>query len=187
MVPEQLWSRFVIYVNTYYALQEAYDSARRSWERPADGLAEFCRDANPFLWDKESSAEEELYEGFSKGFDRLYPDHECTAADGRTYARTWLGALEGDRYGNALVSSFDAISSESDWEDACEAISEQLLARSARLARSPQDEPMDEEVLAPQQPSKADIEAVISLLSRGDEAFAESLRARLAEGEVRES
>ena len=183
-MPEQLWSRFVIYVNTYYALQEAFDSARRAWERPADGLANFCRDANPFLWDEESSAEEELYESFSEGFDRLHPDHECSAADGRAYARTWLDTLEGDRYGHALVGSFDAITDEADWEDACEAISEQLVARSARLARSPQDEPMDEEVLAPRQPSKADIEAVIALLSRGDETFADSLRARLAEDEV---
>ena len=186
-MPEQLWSRFVIYVNAYYALQETFDSARRSWERPAEGLAEFCRDANPFLWDGESSAEEGLYEGFSEGFDRLYPDHECSAADGRTYARTWLGTLEGDRYGHSLVTSFDSVTNEVDWEEACEAISEQLVARSARLARSPQDEPMDEEVPAPRQPSKADIEAVISLLSHGDEAFAESLRARLAEDEAQGS
>ena len=180
-MPEQLWGQFVIYVNTYYALQEAFDGARRSWERPADGLAEFCRDANPFLWDGEGSAEEELYEGFAEGFKHLYSDRECSAADGRDYARTWLATLEGDRYGHALVSSFDAITNDADWEDACEAISEQLVARSARLARSPQDEPMDDTVLAPRQPSKADIEAVISLLSHGDEAFAESLRARLTD------
>ena len=42
-------------------------------------------------------------------------------------------------------------------------------------------EPMDVEVLTPRQPSKTDIEAVISLLSRGDEEFAESLRARLTD------
>lgn len=186
-MPEQLWSRFVIYVNAYYALQEAYDGARRSWERPAEGLAEFCRDANPFLWDGESSAEEELYDGFAEGFNRLYPGFECTAADGKAYARTWLATLEGDRYGHALVSSFDAITNDLDWEDACEAISDQLVARAARLARSPQDEPADEGYIEPRQPSKADIEAVISLLSKGDEAFAESLRARLAEDEVRRS
>lgn len=186
-MPEQLWNRFVIYVNAYYAIQEAYDSSRRSWERPAEGLAEFCRDANPFLWDGEGSAEEELYEGFSEGFDQLYADSECTAPDGKAYARTWLGSLEGDRYGHSLVSSFDAITNDVDWEDACEAIAEQVVSRAARLARSPQDEPMDVEALKPHQPSKADIEAVISLLSRGDEEFAESLRARLAEDGVRES
>ncbi len=183
-MPDQLWGRFVIYVNAYYAVQEAYDDARRSWERPAQGLAEFCRDANPFLWDGEGSAEEKLYEEFSENFEQAFPDLECSAADGRAFVRTWLGTLEGDRYGHSLVSSLDAVADDVVWDDACETIAEQLVARSARLARSPQDEPMPEELPAPRQPSKADIEAVISLLSRGDEAFAESLRARLAEDEV---
>lgn len=179
-MPEQLWSQFVIYVNAYYAVQEAHDSARRMWKTPAAGLAEFCRDANPFLWDDEGSAEESVYDSFTQGFSQRFPERECGALEGLVYARTWLASMEGDRYGHDLVSSLDAVTDDIAWEEACETISEQLVARAARLARSPQDEPMPVEETEPHQPSAADIEAVIAMLAKGDEAFAASLRERLA-------
>jgi len=182
-VRDQLWGPFVTYVNAYYAVQEAYDSARRDWERPAQGLEEFCRDANPFLWDEEGSAEQELYEGFLQSFEHRFPTHECSAADGRALALEWLLSLEGERYGTALVSSLKSVSDESAWQEAYEPIARQLAARATRLERSPQDEPELMDTYRPAPPSQASIEAVIALLSKGDEAFAQSLRERLAQDE----
>lgn len=177
---EELWDKFVIYVNAYYAVQEAYDSARRAWERPADGLDAFCRDANPFLWDEQGSAEAELYEGFSREFDALFGNKGCTASEGRAFARNWLLAQEGGIYGTSLASALDEVSDEFAWEEACEPVQRQIAARAMRLERTPQDmpEPYVEPDSAP--PSKASIEAVIALLAQGDEDFADGLRARLA-------
>ncbi len=182
-VRDQLWGPFVTYVNAFYAVQEAYDSARRDWERPAPGLEEFCRDANPFLWDEQGSAEPELYDGFLLAFERRFPTHECSEADGRRFAEEWLLSLEGGRYGSSLVSSLQAISDERAWQEAYEPIARQLAARATRLERTPQDEPMPEQDFEPAPPSQASIDAVIALLSKGDEAFAQSLRARLAQGD----
>lgn len=182
---DQRWSRFVIFVNAYYAVQEAYDAARRAWEKPTDGLEAFCRDANPFLWDEEGSADEALYDGFRAAFDRRFEDDECTAEEGYALAVTWLRTLEGGRYGTALVSSLESTAGPDDFRDACEPIARQLAARAVRLERTPQEEPMTFEELAPKAPSQADIEAVIALLSHGDEAFAQSLRNRLSEDEQR--
>jgi hypothetical protein len=180
-VREQLWGPFVTYVNAFYAVQEAYDSARRDWERPAQGLEEFCRDANPFLWDEEGSAEPALYEGFLGIFERRFPLHECSAQDGRAVAEEWLMSLEGEVYGAALVSSLNAVSDERAWQEAFEPIARQLAARATRLERSPQDVPEPEQDYEPAPPSQASIEAVIALLAKGDEAFAQSLRERLAQ------
>lgn len=194
---DQLWDAFVIYVNAYYAVQEAYDSARRNWERPAEGLERFCKDANPFLWDGPSSAEEGIYEEFLASFVRLYPKGGCTAAEGYDFARSWLASLEGDAYGTSLVSSLDAIANEFAWEESCEPVARQLAHRAARLERTPQDVPAPPEEYEPEatgdsaavadaQPeeiSAASIDAVIKLLSKGDEEFAATLRARLATDE----
>ena len=180
---DQSWDSFVIFVNAYYAVQEAYDSARRSWERPAVGLEAFCRDANPFLWDTRSSAEERLYEEFSQQLAAQFKRPECTGREGYAFARSWLAALEGDAYGNALVSSFDAITDEEAFDEACEAVSRQLAARAMRLERTPQDFPEPEPDPQPTLPSAASIDAVIALLAKGDETFAAELRARLDEGE----
>ncbi len=66
---EEFWDRFVMYVNAYYAIQEAQDSCRRKGQQPPLGLKEFCRDANPFLWDERSSAEPSVYEDYCRAFD----------------------------------------------------------------------------------------------------------------------
>lgn len=181
---DQMWDTFVIYVNAYYAVQETYDSARRNWERPAEGLEVFCRDANPFLWDDRSSAERELYEGFAQSFNQRFEDGLCAPADGYAFAREWLSTLEGNVYGSALVSAFDATCDLDAFCDACEPVARQLAARAMRLERTPQDEPQYYIEEQPSKPSPKDVEAVIALLSKGDEAFAASLRARLeADGE----
>ena len=176
---DERWDAFVIYVNAYYAVQEAYDSARRNWEKPADGLAAFCRDGNPFLWDAQGSAEEELYEGFSLGFRKRFEDGLCTGEEGYAFAREWLKGLEGKAYGTALVSSFDSITSEGDFAKACSPVARQLHTRATRVELNPQDTPIPLEAPVPKQPSKADIEAVIALLAKGDEEYAAGLRARL--------
>ena len=181
---DQTWDSFVIYVNAFYAVQEAYDSARRNWKRPAQGLKEFVRDANPFLWDERGSAEPALYERFSAEFEQCFGDKGCTGEEGRAFAREWLESLESETYGNDLVASLDAIADERAWCESCEPVARQLASRAARLERTPQDEPMPYEVPAePTAPSANDINAVIELLAKGDEAFAASLRARLAEDE----
>ena len=174
------WDAFVIYVNAYYAVQEAYDSARRNWERPAPGLKEFVRDANPFLWDERSSAEPELYEGFAASFDARFGDKGCSAQEGRDFARTWLLEREGDLYGHDLANALDSIADERAWEESCEPVARQIMSRSARIERTPQDEPVSYEEPAAPAPSAAQVDAVIDLLAKGDEDFAAALRARLA-------
>ena len=179
---DQRWGAFATYVNAYYAVQEAYDSARRAWERPTQGLKEFCRDANPFLWDEESSAEPAVYEGFLSAFRKRFPTNDCTAPEGRELVVEWLSSLEGDAYGTSLVASLEQISSEMDWCDAYEPITRQLMAHSVRIERTPQDLPEQSMAeIEPIQPSQADIEAVIAMLSKGDEAFAQTLRERLSQ------
>lgn len=178
MIDEQ-WDAFVIYVNAYYAVQEAYDSARRSWEKPADGLKEFCRDANPFLWDEKASAEQAIYDNFLQSFVSTFESDACSAEDGFSFARSWLLTQEGEQYGTSLVESFHSITNEREFARACAPVAKQLAARASRLERTPQDIPELVEAPAPKTPSDADIEAVISLLSHGDEEFANSLRARL--------
>lgn len=192
---EEHWDQFVIYVNAYYAVQEAYDSARRNWEKPAEGLKEFCRDANPFLWDSKSSAEEAIYEDFSTRFLARFDDTMCTPEQGYEFVRSWLHTLEGDAYGTDLVAAFDHTTNERAFKSACGPVYRQLASRASFLERTPQDEPM----LAPatpavtlQQtprptpeqkpaatPSASDIDAVIALLARGDADFEKVLRARL--------
>ena len=179
MLDEQ-WDAFVIYVNTYYAVEEAYDSARRYWQKPADGLDAFCRDGNPFLWDAQSSAEEELYEGFRSAFLDRFEEATCTGDDGYDFARRWLASIEGERYGTSLVESFDSITNRSEFAKACRPVAKQLFARASKLELTPQDVPDLSPMPEPRTPSKADIEAVIQMLSHGDEAFAASLRERLS-------
>lgn len=202
------WDRFVIYVNAYYAVQEAYDSARRAWERPARGLKEFCRDANPFVWDQEGSVEPEIYQSFAQGFNERFGKNTCEAAEGLAFAHDWLAGLEGGIYGDELTASLHATANEDAWEEACRPIARQIAARAANIERTPQEDPMLMEMLAsapepvpatapepaaapasepvapespaPGIPSQENIDAVIALLANGDEAFAEQLRARLA-------
>ena len=179
MLNEQ-WDAFVIYVNTYYAVQEACDSARRDWEKPAEGLDAFCRDGNPFLWDAQSSAEEAIYEGFSKAFHERFAEPMCSAEDGYAFARDWLQSMEGGEYGTSLVEAFDKITDEREFADACMPVARQLHARASHIEMNPQDAPLPVQEIAPKTPSKADIEAVIAMLAHGDAAFAQSLRDRLA-------
>lgn len=181
---EEYWDAFVVYVNAYYAVQEAYDAARRDGERPAAGLEAFCRDANPFLWDGQSSAEERIYEDFHRTFTCKFGARGCEAAQGYAFARAWLASLEGEPYGTALVKSFDSVTDEWAFQDACSPIARQLAARASRLERTPQDAPAPAEPPVKHTPSQADIAAVIELLARGDEAFAAELRARLADDET---
>ncbi len=176
---EHRWDAFTIYVNAYYAVQEAYDSARRSWERPASGLKEFCQDANPFLWDQDGSAEPSLYESFCEEFGTQAEEDTCSAQTGRDVARTWLASLEGERYGTSLVTALDTTANEHAWEEACNAVAKQLASRRARIELSPQDEPAPAPEPSPKEPTQADIETVIALLAKGDEEFAAQLRARL--------
>lgn len=179
---DRTWDRFVIYVNAFYAIQEAYDSARRAWVQPAAGLEAFCRDANPFLWDEEGSAEEAVYAGFCEEFQKRFGKQSCTASDGLAFVRDWLASQEGDAYGHDLMTSLDQVSDPDAWEEACEPIADQLRMRAVRIERTPQDEsvPDDYVLPAPHTPSPADVEAVIAMLAKGDEAFAQSLRERLA-------
>lgn len=176
---DQQWDPFTIYVNAYYAVQETYDSARREWERPAEGLEAFCRDANPFLWDNDGSAEPELYESFLSHFQEGSKNNACTASQGWDIAHRWLGSLEGDTYGTSLVESLEMTADEWAWGDACEAVSRQLASRRARIERTPQDDPALVPEPTPKEPTESDIEAVIQLLAKGDEAYAAELRARL--------
>lgn len=181
---DKQWDAFVIYVNAYSALQEAYDSSRRNWEPPTPGLDAFCRDANPFVWDERGSVEPELYEGFCTRFDERFPKGMCSATDGRLLAREWLLALEGPLYGTHLASSLDDIAPEYVWCESCEPVARQISMRAARLARSPQDEPLPEDapsIASSHTLSASDIEAVIELLSHGDANFAATLRARLTD------
>ena len=179
MVDER-WDAFVVYVNAYYAVQEAYDSARRRWEKPADGLAAFCRDGNPFLWDAQGSAEEELYQGFSTGFRERFEDATCTGKEGYAFARSWLKTLEGEVYGTSLVTSFDQITNEREFERACTPVARQLHSRASHIELNPQDvSPATVEPIT-KKPSKADIEAVIALLAKGDDEYAAELRARIS-------
>lgn len=176
---DEKWDAFVIFVNAYYAVQEAMDSARREWERPAPGLDAFCRDANPFLWDHRGSAEEELYEGFAQTFQERFEAAACTADEGFELARAWLASLEGERYGTSLVSAFDSVTDAREFSRACRPVSHQIAARASRLERTPQDEPVTLEAPAAPRPSDAQIDAVIGLLAGGDEEFERLLRARL--------
>ena len=208
---EEHWDKFVIYVNAYYAIQESYDSALRSWERPAPGLATFCRDANPFLWDEPASADEALYESFSTLFDKRFGKLGCTAAQGRDLVLEWLASLEGDTFGTSLVSSFQRTADKIAWAESCDPIERQLRGRAARLERSPQDfpgsipapeaasaaeptstpapktasaaepTPAPEPEPEPHTPTQAEIDAVIAMLAKGDEGLAAQLRARLDE------
>lgn len=180
---ENRWDQFVIYVNAYYAVQEAYDSARRGGQTIADGLSEFCRDANPFLWDTKSSAEEALYEGFCTEFDERFENGMCTSQEGYEFARYWLRTQEGSVYGTSLVSSFDLICDLFSFAEACEPIERQIASRASRLERTPQDIPDLPAESVPATPSEADVEAVIAMLAKGDEAFAQSLRDRLQSSE----
>ncbi len=181
---EDRWDRFVIYVNAYYAVQEALDSARRNWEKPADGLDAFCRDANPFLWDGKGSAEESIYEAFASSFHERFGTDVCSPEEGFAFAHEWLGSLEGNTYGTALVSSFEHITNEREFTQACPQVARQLAARASRLERTPQDDPEAQPEPLKSAPSQADIEAVIALLSHGDDAFAAELRARLDNDEA---
>lgn len=180
---EHRWDSFTIYVNAYYAVQEAYDSARRSWERPASGLKEFCQDANPFLWDQDGSAEPSLYESFCEAFGAQAEDDTCSAQTGRDVARGWLASLEGERYGSSLVGALDATADEQAWEEACTAVARQLAGRRARIELSPQDEPFQAPEPEPRMPTQSDIDAVIAMLAKGDEDYAAQLRARLEDGD----
>lgn len=181
---DEHWDPFVIFVNAYYAVQEAYDSARRDWEKPAEGLDVFCRDANPFLWDGKASAEEKIYEEFVTRFNRRFKTGSCRPEEGYAFAREWLGTLEGGDYGASLVAAFDQTADEREFTRACPAIARQLAARASHLERTPQDMPEPPAEPAKRTPSAADIDAVIDLLAGGDEAFAATLRARLEDNEA---
>jgi len=175
------WDAFVIYVNCYSAVQETMDSYRRSFERPPEGLERFCRDANPFVWDGQSSFEEELFEGFSRAFADRFEEGSCSGEEGYAFCRDWLCGLEGETYGNHLVRALGETATERAFSNACIDVSRQVGQRAAHLERTPQDEPVPTEPLALTGPSEDDIEAVIALLAKGDAAFAESLRRRLAQ------
>lgn len=177
------WDLFVIYVNCYSAIEETHDALRRRWERPDAGLTRFCRDANPFVFDEQGSFEEALYEGFAQGFTERFESNECTASEGYAYCHDWLSALEDEgTYGTGLVAALDETASEAVFASACDQVMRQVWNRSARIERTPQDEPFEVVPPARHEVSPADIEAVIELLAKGDEALAESLRARLNDG-----
>jgi hypothetical protein len=176
------WDKFVFYVNCYSAIEETHDSMRRRWERPDEGLTRFCRDANPFVWDSPGSFEEELYEGFSASFYERFETGECGAKEGYAFCREWLASIdEAGTYGTGLVAAFDETAPELAFTYALDPVSRQIQGRAASLERTPQDVPSEEAYEAARTPSPADIEAVIALLAKGDEAVAESLRARLAD------
>ncbi len=120
------WSRFVTFVNVFYALDEARDSAVRIMREPPDGLAAFCHDANPFLWDQEASADPAVYHSFCDAFEAQFGGETSSAEDGYLLARAWLREAEGQKYGDSLVSSFDSIVTPSVFAEAYPTISQQL-------------------------------------------------------------
>lgn len=175
------WDKFVIYVNCYSAIDETLDSQVRSFEPPTEGLREFCRDANPYVWDTQTSFEEEVFEGFARAFDERFPKGTCTGEEGYGLCREWLASLEGDRYGTHLVWALEQTASERRFASACIDVSRQVNMRAAHIERTPQEEPAPVEPIATHVPSASDIDAVIALIAKGDEELARDLRRRIEE------
>lgn len=182
---DQLWDEFVIYVNCYSAISETVDATRRAWVKPADGLEQFCRDANPFVFDERGSFEEAVFEDFHDQFLAHFGKGVCAASDGYAFCQAWLTSLEGSTYGTNLVRAFLQCATEQDFYEACPAVERQLAMRSVHLERTPQEEPHPYvEELPVRDITDADVEAVIKLLAKGDEAFAAVLRQRLADDDA---
>ena len=179
---EHLWDEFVIYVNCYSAVAETVDTTRRAWVRPAFGLEEFVRDANPFVFDERGSFEEAVFDSFHDMFADRFEKGVCSSEDGHALCREWLASLEGDAYGTDLVRAFLQCATDAAFRDACPAIERQLAMRSVRIERNPQEEPHPYvEEIPTHNVTDSDVEAVIRLLAKGDEAFADLLRKRLAD------
>ena len=179
---DQLWDEFVIYVNCYSAVAETVDTTRHAWVKPAFGLEEFVRDANPFVFDERGSFEEAVFDGFHDMFAERFEKGVCTSEDGYVFCQEWLASIEGDVYGTKLVRAFLHCATERAFHDACPAVERQLAMRSVRIGRTPQEEPHPYvEELPTHSITDSDVEAVIRLLAKGDEAFADLLRKRLAD------
>lgn len=133
---------FVAYVNTYYAVQEGLERAERNGpEAPQDKTLAFTREADPFLWDGEASADRSLYEGFSQTFEKRFGGRSATPADTYDLARDWLTTLEGERFGTGLLAAFDSVASRQDFVDSFDAVRDQVLLRREISEWYPQEEP----------------------------------------------
>lgn len=133
---------FVAYVNTYYAVQEGLERAKRNGpEAPREEALAFARDADPFLWDGEASADRSLYEGFSRAFETRFGGR--SAAPDQTYdlAREWLASLEDERFGTGLLAAFDSVVDRDAFVGSFDAVRDQVLLRREISEWYPQEEP----------------------------------------------
>lgn len=178
------WDKFVIYVNCYSAIEETLDSQRREFEPPTPGLKEFCRDANPFVWDEQSSFVEDVYDRFSQAFVERYPKGCCSGEEGYAFCKEWLASLEGGIYGKRLVWALEHTATERLFVNACLDVSRQVSMRAVRNERTPQEEPQPVAPITSRMPSAADIDAVIALIAKGDASLEQELRRRIAEDEA---
>lgn len=137
---------FVAYVNTYYAVQEGLERARRNGpEVPSEELMSFSREADPFLWDGESSADRTLYEGFSHAFEERFGGRTASPDNAYDLARDWLATLEGERFGTGLLAAFDSVADRDSFVESFDAVRDQVLIRREVSEWYPQEEPRPQE------------------------------------------
>lgn len=138
----KLWDEYVSYVNAYYAVQEHCDELRRAGAEVGSGLSAFCHDANPFLWDEQSSANPAVYQNFSTAFGERFDSDRSTAEDGLEFCRDWLDRIGARDYEGELLDAFDSVvDSPQTWADAYQPIRDQLDLRARLIERNPQDNP----------------------------------------------
>lgn len=147
---------FVTYVNTYYAVQEGLERAARAGSlAPDDPSLAFSREADPFLWDGEASADRSLYEGFERAFRERFGGRAASPEDAYDLAREWLGTLEGGRFGSGLLAAFDGVADRDAFVGSFDAVRDQVLIRREIGEWYPQDEP---EAPLPQDPASEEPE-----------------------------
>lgn len=133
---------FLTYVNTYYAVQEGLERARRDAPQPPDDdLLSFSRLADPFLWDGEASADRSIYEGFVESFLERFGGRTSSPEDAYDFAREWLAGLEETRFGAGLLDAFDAVVDKGTFVRSFDAVRDQVILRREISEWYPQDEP----------------------------------------------
>lgn len=138
--------KFLTFVNAYYAIQEAGERDTGAPEGVSSGIETFCRRANPFLWDEEASADRSVYEGFSRRFEERFGRSSSSPDEAYEFVRAWLGSLEDEEWGPALLEAFDSVADRTSFTGSFDAIADQLAMRREMIEWFPQDEPR------PQQP-----------------------------------
>lgn len=144
---------FVAYVNTYYAVQEGLERARRNGPvAPKDDALAFVREADPFLWDGEASADRSLFEGYAREFERRFGAKTAAPNDTYDLARDWLGTLERKRFGSGLLEAFDSVADRDTFVGSFDAVRDQVLLRREMSEWYPQEEPEAPREDAPEAP-----------------------------------